>query len=69
MGVPPNGWFISWKRPRKWMRTEIPPISGNLQINNCGSTLKKKKGLHLHTRSIHTHLQGNMDAQRTNMAI
>ena len=32
MGVPNNGWFISWKITLKWMMTRGTPISGNLHL-------------------------------------
>ena len=28
MGVPQNGWFISWEIPLKWMMTGGTPIFG-----------------------------------------
>ena len=32
MGVPPNGWLISWNIPSKRMMTRGTPMSGNLQM-------------------------------------
>ena len=48
MGVPPNGWFLKWKVPLKWMMTGISPISGTHLMLKQVETWKKKTYRQIH---------------------